>query len=65
MVRWLKSIWYWRSRRADLEILWPACREQAKDIYHARAAFAVHALHDRAWLVLGRRKVERIIDGLR
>ena len=51
-------------RKIDLDILWPVCREQAPDLDHAKAAFAVHAFNDRAWTVLGDDEIERIIDGL-
>jgi hypothetical protein len=61
---WLRDWWNRRRRRIDLEILWPACRSQARDLDHARAAFAVHALHDDAWLCLGEEEVCRQIDRL-
>jgi hypothetical protein len=41
--------WRRRQRAADLRILWPACVAQAPAIEYARAAFAIHALHDPAW----------------
>lgn len=42
--------WYdrWR-RRVDIKELWPACKEHAKDIPHAKAAFFYHIIHDHAW----------------
>lgn len=51
-----------RCRRMDLEMLWPECCRLAPDLDHAKAAFAVHALHDDAWLVLGEDAVQRYID---
>jgi hypothetical protein len=45
--------WHARQRRIDLDILWPICRREANDLDHAKAAFAVHAYHDPAWLELG------------
>ena len=45
--------WYARCRKIDIRILWPSCLKQARDLNHARAAFATHAFHDPAWLVLG------------
>lgn len=63
--RWLWSRWHARCRQIDLEILWPACRRVTPDIDRARAAFACHALHDRAWMVLGEDEVCRLIDGLK
>ena len=64
MIRWLIDKWYARLRRIDLDILWPTCREQAPDLDHARAAFAVHAFHGRAWLWLGEDEIIRQIDRL-
>jgi hypothetical protein len=64
MIRWLFGLWYARLRRIDIELLWPTCRDKAQNLDHARAAFAVHAFHDRAWLVLGDDEILEIIDGL-
>ena len=61
---WLKSRWYRRLRRIDVEILWPQCVRLAEDPDSARAAFARHALHDKAWLFLGEQRVIEIIDKL-
>ena len=63
-MNWLLTLWYRRLRGIDLTILWPACKQQAIDMDHAKAAFACHALHDRAWLILGEEEVCQIIDGL-
>jgi hypothetical protein len=49
ILRW----WRARMRRFDLEILWPECKAHAPDLDHAKAAFAVHAFNDPAWLELG------------
>lgn len=49
----LKTIrdWWWHRQRAiDLAILWPTCKERARDLDHAKAAFAVHAFRDPAWI---------------
>jgi hypothetical protein len=61
----------WRSehrRNLDLQFLWPAIRESALnmglEIESARAAFAVHAFNDAAWLVLGQSEIELIVAGL-
>ncbi len=51
--RWPIGLWYARCRSIDLQILWPTCREHARDLTHAKAAFANHAFNDRAWLFLG------------
>jgi hypothetical protein len=63
-MQWLINWWRARQRQIDLEILWPACREQAPDLDHAKAAFAVHAFHDRAWLALGEAEIYRRINEL-
>jgi hypothetical protein len=63
----LKWIWRWyagRLRRLDMEILWPTCKAEAPDLDHARAAFAVHAFNDPAWLVLGEAAIVKAIDEL-
>jgi hypothetical protein len=64
MIRWVLGLWYARLRRIDLVLLWPSCRDQARDLDHAKAAFAVHAFKDPAWLFLGHDKIVEIIDGL-
>jgi hypothetical protein len=53
MIRWLVSKWHAKQRAIDIDILWPACKEQAYDLDHARAAFAIHAFQDSAWQSLG------------
>lgn len=54
-----------RRRSIDLRILWPTCVECADgDLVRAKAAFAVHAFNDDAWMCLGEDEVRRIIDGL-
>jgi hypothetical protein len=64
MIRWALDRWHAYQRRYDLMILWPACRDAAPDLDHARAAFAMHAYHDRAWLCLGDEEIARRIDRL-
>lgn len=61
--RLIQSWWCARQRRIDLEILWPICRDGANDLDHAKAAFAVHAFNDPAWLELGEDEIFNIIDG--
>jgi hypothetical protein len=56
--------WYRRQRRIDIEILWPACCRNAPTTDQARAAFAMHAFNDDAWLVLGFDAVYAEIDKL-
>ena len=40
------NYWWARQRAIDLEILWPICKENARDLDHAKAAFAMHAFDD-------------------
>jgi hypothetical protein len=61
----LRNWWYARLRKIDLQILWPQCRERSPDMDRAKAAFAVHAFHDRAWLILGEQEIYRRIDELK
>ena len=57
--------WRARQRAIDLDILWPTCIAEAPDIDHAKAAFAVHAFHDPAWLALGPDEIIRRIEELK
>ena len=63
-LRWLQSLYYKRCRRLDLEILWPICCDRAETLDKAKAAFALHAFNDDAWLILGEKEVYRLIDEL-
>jgi hypothetical protein len=65
MIRWLMNWWRARQRQIDLEILWPTCKELAPDLDHAKAAFAVHAFNDTAWLCLGADVIVAAIDELK
>jgi hypothetical protein len=66
MISWLLRWWRKRQRAIDLDILWPACREEADgDLDVAKAAFAVHAFHDPAWLELGETEIVRRIGELK
>jgi hypothetical protein len=49
MIAWLAKIWRATQRQTDMSTLWPACREYAEDLDHARAAFYMHAINDPAW----------------
>jgi hypothetical protein len=62
--RLILTWWHARMRRIDLEILWPTCKTQARDLDHAKAVFAVHAFHDPAWLALGEDDLIAFIDRL-
>lgn len=64
ILRWLRDRWHARLRAIDLRILWPVCRDNAEDLDHARAAFAIHAMHDPAWLSLGEDEITRRISAL-
>lgn len=62
LMRW----WHGVQRRIDLQVLWPACkREAGGNLELAKAAFAVHAFHDEAWLVLGEKRLFQAIDELK
>lgn len=62
--RLVDRLWNAPRRAVDLNILWPQCVELAHDIHHAKAAFAVHAFNDEAWLALGHDEIKRRIDEL-
>ncbi len=62
MIDWLLDWWHKRQRTIDIQILWPLCKEHAQNLDQARAAFAVHALRDEAWLCLGEDETCRRID---
>lgn len=63
-MKWLRNLWYARLRRIDIQILWPSCVNNAASLDHAKAAFAAHAFHDRAWMALGEKAVYDAIDSL-
>lgn len=65
MIRWIRRLWWKRQRQIDLEILWPECKRLAPDIDHARAAFACHAMADRAWVCEYGKDLVRVIGELR
>lgn len=60
MIGW----WYAVTRAIDLRILWPACKRQARDLDHAKSAFAFHCFTDRGWKYLGKEEIIRRIDQL-
>jgi hypothetical protein len=64
MYMWIKKLWYAHLRRIDIQVLWPLCKEKSESLGHAKAIFAVHAVHDRAWLILGTDEIIRRIDQL-
>jgi hypothetical protein len=63
-MRWLINLWHEWQRAIDLRVLWPICKEEADNIETARAAFAFHTFHDRAWLALGDDEIRRRINEL-
>jgi hypothetical protein len=64
MISFFRDLWYARCRRLDLELLWPTCLANATSLTHAKAAFAFHAYHDKAWLSLGKDHIHAVIDAL-
>ena len=63
-MRWLVAWWRKRQRAIDIQILWPACKENALDLEQARCAFMAHAAIDEAWSNLEPRDIASIIAGL-
>lgn len=64
-IRWLQN-WLWARQRAiDLAVLWPQCKEIAPDLDHARAAFAVHAFNDPAWVRYYKDRLVNVIGELK
>ncbi len=64
---WVKvrDIWWQRQRDTDLNILWPACKEQTPDIEIAKAMFALHVFKDSAWIEFyGKEKLLNFIEKL-
>ncbi len=65
LIVWLRNLWWARQRKIDLMCLWPACVRQARDLDHARAAFAVHAFNDPAWIgYYGHAKLVEVIGDM-
>jgi len=64
MIGRIVAWWYRRQRDMDMQILWPACVANARNIDHARSAFLLHAVNDRAWQSLGAKRMARIIANL-
>ena len=60
----IRMWWHRRQRAIDMDLLWPICCAHARDLDHAKAAFAIHAMRDPAWLALGEEEVLRFIDRL-
>lgn len=63
--RWLLSLWRAQQRAHDLEILWPACKMEARgDLNLARTVFMRHAYMTPAWQALGGKEMYAIISNL-
>jgi hypothetical protein len=63
--RKLREFWWARQRATDLMILWPQCKKLADNMHHARAAFAVHAFNDPAWVEFyGETRLKQVIGEL-
>jgi hypothetical protein len=60
----IRNWWYARQRAVDMEILWPQCLAGARDLDHAKMAFALHCHNDPAWRVLGREWINEFIGKL-
>lgn len=56
--------WRHRMRKHDLEILWPALLEKARDGETARRAFAMHALNDPAWSDVSEDEIRELVETL-
>ena len=66
MIARLIGLYHARCRAIDLAVLWPILREEAyPNLADARAAFAIHARRDRAWLTLGSSEIDRVVKDLR
>lgn len=62
--QWAVDLWRARQRDIDLQVLWPACYRNARDIEHAKVAFFRHAMQDKAWACLGEDEVFSRVHGL-
>jgi hypothetical protein len=60
----IRMWWYARQRRIDMDILWPRLLIDARDLDHAKTAFAVHAMSDPAWTCLGEDAIIAFIERL-
>ena len=64
-MKWIRNLWHTRTRRIDMEILWPCCVQYSTSMEQARAVFTAHAMNDKAWTALGPDATKEIIAGLR
>ena len=49
MWSYVVTIFHRVNRNTDMSTLWPVCKEHAKDLDHAKAAFFMHVINDPAW----------------
>ena len=62
--RFLTELWHSHRRQRDLELLWPVCRENTRNLEQAKRAFAFHTAHDPAWTGLSPDHIQQVIDAL-
>lgn len=63
--RWLRECYHARLRKIDIEVLWPACREESKSLADAKLAFLRHTEKDFAWRALSDVGRRAVVEGLR
>ena len=65
MIRRARQKKWQYQRNFDLNVLWPECKKLAPSLDVARAAFAVHAFNDAAWIEhYGEEKLKEFIGRL-
>ncbi len=65
MITWIRNWWWSIQRNIDMQVLWPACKEQAANLTQARGVFAYHAFQDPAWIeYYGEARLKQVIDEL-
>jgi hypothetical protein len=52
-------------RHLDQKLLWPTCKEMARDLDQARAAFTLHTKLDPAWREVTEEERTAIVNKLR
>lgn len=61
-MNWIMQWWNKHCREIDFTILWPVCKEHARDLEEARMAFFVHTQMDSAWSDLEQAQVIDLIN---
>lgn len=65
LIRAIQEWWWARQRKIDMELLWPSIKKLCNgDLVAARAAFAVHAFNDPAWVRHYEESLYSFIDAL-